>query len=358
MTIGESTTQYETWLRQRIPVVESQLRDKHERMRGDPFVFLRGTFYRWAQVWPVECADLRHAPSVIAVGDLHVDSFGTWRDVEGRLIFGVDDFDDAYPLPYTNDLVRLATSVKIVIDAGYLRLSLGEACDAIVESYAAALRAHGRPIVLAEEHEHLEKLGIDVLKPPTHFWRTVNRWPSARHGVPVGARRALAATLPVRGLPFKVVRREAGTGSLGQPRYVAVAEWDGGCVAREAKEVVPSACAWAAGERRRGQRYYDRALQSAVRARDPVQRVIGSWLIRRLSPDANPIEIASLPKRRDETMLLSAMATDVANVHLGTPRQRHRVLNDVRRRRAAWLRRAAKAMAKVVEKEWKEYRGA
>jgi uncharacterized protein (DUF2252 family) len=36
-----------------------------------------------------------------------VNSFGTWRDLEGRLCWGVDDFDESYWLPYTNDLVRL-----------------------------------------------------------------------------------------------------------------------------------------------------------------------------------------------------------------------------------------------------------
>ena len=40
------------------------------------FLFLRGTFYRWAQLWPVFCAEL-------SVGDLHVNSFETWRDAEG-----------------------------------------------------------------------------------------------------------------------------------------------------------------------------------------------------------------------------------------------------------------------------------
>ena len=54
---------------------------------------------------------------MLAVGDLHVNSFGTWRDAEGRLCWGVDDFDESYPLAYTNDLVRLAASLKIVIDA-------------------------------------------------------------------------------------------------------------------------------------------------------------------------------------------------------------------------------------------------
>ena len=49
----------------------------------------------------------------LAIGDLHVENFGTWRDKEGRLIWGVDDFDEAYSLPYTHDLVRLAASAEI-----------------------------------------------------------------------------------------------------------------------------------------------------------------------------------------------------------------------------------------------------
>lgn len=57
---------------------------------------------------------------VLAVGDLHVNSLGSWRDAEGRLCWGVDDFDEAYPLAYTNDLVWVAASLKIVIDADEL----------------------------------------------------------------------------------------------------------------------------------------------------------------------------------------------------------------------------------------------
>ncbi len=75
-------------------------------MRDDLYAFLRGTFYRWAQCYAETVPEASDAPRVIAVGDLHADSFGTWRDSEGRLAWGVDDFDGAYPLPYTNDLVR------------------------------------------------------------------------------------------------------------------------------------------------------------------------------------------------------------------------------------------------------------
>ena len=47
---------------------------------------------------------------MLAVGDLHVENFGTWRDADGRLCWGINDFDEADRLPYTNDLVRLAAS--------------------------------------------------------------------------------------------------------------------------------------------------------------------------------------------------------------------------------------------------------
>lgn len=112
MDIRQSAREYENWMRTCAPLVEAHLRDKHTQMKEDPFQFFRGSYYRWAQLWPKLCPDLLNGPVVLSIGDLHVDSFGTWRDFEGRLCWGVDDFDEAWPLPYTNDLVRLAASVK------------------------------------------------------------------------------------------------------------------------------------------------------------------------------------------------------------------------------------------------------
>ena len=101
----------------KLTIVPADLALKHTRMAEDLFQFLRATFYRWMQVWPQVCPDLARAPRVLAVGDLHVENFGTWRDKEGRLIWGVNDFDEAYPMPYTNDLVRLAVSAHLAIAA-------------------------------------------------------------------------------------------------------------------------------------------------------------------------------------------------------------------------------------------------
>src|SRR5260370_15847346 len=82
-------------------------------MTAGSFPFLRATYYRWAERWSAIVGDAAVAPFALAVGDLHVENFGTWRDAEGRLIWGVNDFDEAWPLPYTNDLIRLATSALI-----------------------------------------------------------------------------------------------------------------------------------------------------------------------------------------------------------------------------------------------------
>jgi hypothetical protein len=137
---------------------------------------------------------------------------------------------------------------------------------------------------------------------------------------------------------------------------VAITEWEGGCIAREAKAMVPSACVWLDGHASCGNSYYERAIASAVRAHDPFQKTIGRWIIRRLSPDSNPVEIACLPKARDEETLLHAMGSEAANVHLGSRGQVKGILSDLHRRKADWLHSAGKHMAKAIEKEWKDYR--
>jgi hypothetical protein len=355
--IHEATRSYERWLRTAMPVpaVESEVTAKHEQMKADPFRFFRGTFYRWAQVWPTACKEVARAPRVLAVGDLHVGSFGTWRDGEGRLCWGVDDFDEAYPLPYTNDLVRLAASVKMLIDSAEIDMKFRTACDLILEGYGQTLKEGGRPIVLAENETDLEQLGFQSLKPAPDFWRKLQRHPPVRAGqLPREAGAAIQATFPESCTRYKVVRRRAGLGSLGQPRFVAIANWQGGCIAREAKACLPSACVWLTGNPARRPRYYDQLIMSALRSRDPYQKVNHGWIVRRLSPDSNPIEITDLGKRDDE-VLLYAMAQETANVHLGTREKVQRVLRDVRGRKRKWLRSSGKAMAKIMEREWEEY---
>jgi Uncharacterized protein conserved in bacteria (DUF2252) len=356
MNIKEATRSYEEWMHGCGRIVHAELQDKHAQMKQDPLLFLRGTYYRWAQLWPEICPDSSRAPIVLSVGDLHIDSYGTWRDAEGRMCWGVDDFDEAWPLPYTNDLIRLASSVKIARKVGVLSIKTSEACGVILKAYERTLREGGCPIVLAEEETHLEKLGIGSLKPPKSFWKKLNEMPAIRGRLPRDASKALQSNFPKDRLSYRVVKREAGLGSLGQIRFVAIAEYRGGCLAREAKNVMPSASMWLDGRTSRRQSYYQDIMTSALRSPDPFQKIGGSWLIRRLSPDSNPIRVEDLSKERDEEILLKAMGTEAANVHLGNRRRVKAILKDLRARKANWLHRDAKKMAKLVLREWKEYR--
>src|SRR5271154_1191354 len=91
MNIHEATASYEKWMARHTRLVAVDLRRKHDLMRHSAFEFFRGTFYRWMQLWDEVCPDLQNAPRLLAVGDLHVENFGTWRDAEGRLIWGCND---------------------------------------------------------------------------------------------------------------------------------------------------------------------------------------------------------------------------------------------------------------------------
>jgi uncharacterized protein (DUF2252 family) len=83
MNIAKCTEKYEAWLSGHIRLIEQDLQLKHQQMRAAAFPFLRATYYRWAQIWAEICGPAARAPRVLAVGDLHVENFGTWRDIEG-----------------------------------------------------------------------------------------------------------------------------------------------------------------------------------------------------------------------------------------------------------------------------------
>jgi hypothetical protein len=354
MNILEATRAYEAWLRQAIPLLGPDLQRKHERMAEGPFPFLRATFYRWIQLWPQVCPELVNAPAVLSVGDLHVENFGTWRDGEGRLIWGVNDFDEAWPAPYANDLVRLAVSAQLAIATNHLSCAAGEACDAILAGYRESLQAGGAPFVLAEQHRGLRDWALGELRDPVAFWARFESLPTVRSGIPPSINRTLQRALPEPGLACRVVHRQAGLGSLGRRRFTAVARWRGGWIAREAKELVTSAWLWEKKRPVESEILYQRIIAQSVRVSDPFVRLEGRWLVRRLAPDCSRIELSSLPKSRDELKLLHAMGWETANIHLskGTA---PRVWKDLKSRPAKWLRKATDAMTRATQADWKEW---
>ncbi|HYB66880.1 MAG TPA: DUF2252 family protein [Candidatus Acidoferrales bacterium] len=352
MRVSKATRKFENWLSKRTPIVKTDLNLKHRLMREDPFSFLRATFYRWAQTWPDVCPELAKAPIVLAVGDLHVENFGTWRDSEGRLVWGINDFDEAYPMSYANDLVRLAASADLAIKSGHLKISNARACKTILGGYIAGLRAGGIPFVLEENHNWLRRAATGELRNPVHFWAKLDKLATVSN-IPKSAKRALESLLPED--HYRIVHRVAGVGSLGGERFVALSTWKGGRIAREAKALTPSAYIWGADQKGSDKILYEEIIESACRAIDPLVRVRGRWLLRRLSPDCSRIELTQLPKKIDEERLLWAMGFETANVHLGSESAVNNVRRDVSRRKPDWLHSAMKKMTHSVLEDYEDW---
>ena len=353
-SILQATRDYERWLASELRLVKADVLVKHQLMAADVFSFLRATFYRWIQLFPQLCPDLTKAPTVLAVGDLHVENFGTWRDAEGRLIWGVNDFDEAYPLPYTADLVRLAASAWLAIEAEQASFTPAATEASILAGYSEGLKIGGEPFVLSERHPGLREAVTSHGRDPVLFWAKLDALPSVR-GVPAPVRRLLRSVLPEPGLAFRVAHRRAGLGSLGRQRFLAIAEWRGGKIAREAKAMLPSACVWAGGKADQ-EIYYGRLLAEAVRAADPFLQVRDRWIVRRLSPYCSRVELAQMPKDHDKAKLLRAMGRELANVHWGSPKAVGAVRRDLGKRKAGWLKQAAAIMVAATKQDWQEWR--
>ena len=352
MDILRATEKYEAWLGERIPLIRADLDHKHALMSEAAFPFLRATFYRWSQTWPAVSPATAAAPEVLGVGDLHVENFGTWRDVEGRLIWGINDFDEAWRLPYTNDLIRLATSAlmaQMVCDSK-------AGIDAVLAGYSEALAAGGRPFVLAEHHPALRQMATARLHDPEAYWTKLKALQEVTEPGPATANKAFDHMMPERGMRWRAAHRVAGLGSLGRQRFVALAEWRGGTVAREAKALAPSSCVWAERGKGTAPILYEEILEKAVRCRDPFVRMQRRWIVRRLAPDCSRIELSALPQERDELRLLHAMGWETANIHLGTAKPKA-LLADLKKRPAGWLFKAAHQMEKAVLGEFKEFKG-
>jgi hypothetical protein len=361
MNVVKATRQFEAWLAQRTRIDQKDLRLKHTNMKKDLFMFLRATYYRWAQLWPQVCPDLAQAPKVLAVGDLHVENFGTWRDIEGRLIWGVNDFDEAWPLSYVIDLVRLAVSAHLAAEAGHLPVSPDDICAAILEGYRESMRKKGCAFVLEERHGWLRRIAESELRDPVHFWQKMDALPTLKTECPISAIDAIEHLMPGPGISYRLAHRVAGLGSLGHARYVAIADWHGGQIAREAKALVPSSSHWAqsidAGKNcGPAEILYQTIINRAVRCPDPFVRLRGRWIVRRLGPHISRILLASLRAPNNELRLLHAMGYETANIHLGTPTARKAVLRHIEKQKPRWLHQAAEQMLEVTRTDWQVWK--
>jgi len=326
--IVKSTDSYETWLRQRTDVSEKLLKQKHLRMSDGPFPFLRATFYRWVEQWPIVCPKLarRDQDVLLAVGDLHVENFGVWRDSRQRLVWGINDFDDACELPFTSDLVRLATSAILAASTASIDVTADTICAFILQGYRIGLRK-GTPIVVSPDaNTPLARLLRNTQEDPERFWRKKldpeKNLEMDGSDLPKGLEDMFRASFRSRArLSFRRQKAPGGLGSLGRRRFTAIETIRRGVYdAREAKDLVPSALYWSRAQDRMASQTAT-LLQHAIRIPDPYYQVHDRWLIRQLAPDIAKIE---MPAHRDDKRLalapalLRLMGLETANIHLGS----------------------------------------
>ena len=166
---------------------------------------------------------------------------------------------------------------------------------------------------------------------------------------------ALAAAMPEPGLKMWTARRIAGTGSLGRPRWIGVADWQGAPVVREAKAALPSG--WELARGRAGAA--SAARSSPADATGPGTPGIAS------KGNARAPALAQQPQGRgreggrrrcSRTTCCSAMGLELANVHLGAGNRRDAILRDLASRKADWLLANAKRAAAAVAAEFEAWK--
>src|ERR1035437_9480906 len=191
MNFVDATKGYETWLGREVRLLPEDLKVKHTLMAESPFPFLRAPYYRWAQLWKETAPELARTPLVLAVGDLHIENFGMWRDADGRLIWGVNDFDETAELPLAMDLTRLAVSVYLADKNHPLGATRAQIATAILAGYRAGVESGGCPFVLEERHPALCQIAIDRLKGAQIFWKKISELPAYKGRQPKTAVRLL-----------------------------------------------------------------------------------------------------------------------------------------------------------------------
>ncbi|HVD94902.1 MAG TPA: DUF2252 family protein [Candidatus Limnocylindria bacterium] len=366
--IVNSTEDFEAWERKQTDLSDKLLAKKHGKMADGAFPFLRATFYRWVEQWPDVCPHLakRVDDVLLAVGDLHVENFGTWLDSRERLVWGMNDFDEACELPFTSDLVRLATSAALAAEENHLVTDPTEIAALLLKGYRACLKAGGAPILLEGD-----TMGFPFALPPglpenpEEFWtKKLDDKDS-----PVIKKDELDAEIvemfraafpPGAKLEYRKQKKPGGLGSLGRRRFTAVLGDGKARTAREVKALVPSALYWIQ-DRPAMRSQIASLLQRAIRDPDPYFQIHDCWMLRQLAPDAVKIELGALPdENRDklELALFHAMGWETANIHLGSrsPKGIATSLDALTAGEGAdWLAKAATDMAEITKRDQGEW---
>ncbi|MER7175669.1 DUF2252 domain-containing protein [Streptomyces mesophilus] len=142
-------------------------RVKFRKMAASAFAFYRGTaclFYSDLEREQHGGPFLDDRTGRVWIhGDLHAENFGTYMDSTGRLIFNVNDFDEAYVGPFTWDLKRFAASVALI---GYSKALSDEQISELVTIYAAAYRERIHALATGAKDDEVPPFTLDTAEGP------------------------------------------------------------------------------------------------------------------------------------------------------------------------------------------------
>ncbi|MER5463536.1 DUF2252 domain-containing protein [Streptomyces sp. NPDC002668] len=142
-------------------------RVKFRKMAASAFAFYRGTaclFYNDLEQEQHGGPFLDDRTGRVWIhGDLHAENFGTYMDANGRLIFNVNDFDEAYVGPFTWDLKRLSASLALV---GYTKALSDEQITELVRIYAAAYRERIHALATGAKNDEVPPFTLDTAEGP------------------------------------------------------------------------------------------------------------------------------------------------------------------------------------------------
>ena len=354
MSFRTDNEDYEAWLATQCDVVKSDIDYKHKRMKKTAFIFLRATYFRWARKIGDWCPELMDAPRVLSVGDLHLENFGTWRDADGRLVWGVNDFDEAAVMPYVLDLVRLATSIQLAPDR---RIGNRRAAAALLRGYRNGLD-DPQPALLFEGETWLRSYAEPTEAKVEKFWKEIAGY--RKSSPPPAVAKALVVSLP-KGVDRKTRpavqrspqgRRQPGAAAL--PRGRLLARRPGAARGQGA-----GAVGMDLGPRIRKASQKSHFLDLAngrYRAPDPFLLVRKKFIFRRVAADSTKIELGDDAGGRLHLNLMQAMGFDIASIHAAGTASVTALKADLRKRPPGWLNTAATVAAEAVKRDFRQWR--
>jgi len=117
-------------------------REKHDRLSSSVFSFFRGTARLYfARTTPRD----RSLPRPLLCGDPHPENFGVMQGTDGKLVFGLNDFDEAKPGPFTWDVSRAMTGLALAAaEHGLSPDAADKALRSFAKRYVKTLRAHAK----------------------------------------------------------------------------------------------------------------------------------------------------------------------------------------------------------------------